>query len=95
MNELILLIPILLPVIAGVLAGFLPLRRDRTLYPFVTTVLVINVAAVIGVALLPEIRFDVLASGSKFAIAFRSDDVSRLFFCHQLACLADYRRIFL
>lgn len=80
MNELILLIPILLPVIAGVLAGFLPsLRRDRTLYPFVTTVLVINAAAVVGVALLPEIRFDVLASGSKFAIAFRSDDVSRLF----------------
>ncbi len=80
MNELILLIPILMPVIAGVLAAFLPsLRRDRALYPFVTAVLVVNAAAVIAVACLPEIRFDVLAAGTKFAIAFQSDDVSRLF----------------
>ncbi len=80
MNELILLIPILLPVLAGLFAGLLPaLRRDRALYPFVTIVLAINAAAVLLIAFLPELRLGILADGTKFSIAFRNDDISRLF----------------
>ena len=79
MNAL-LLIPVFLPLIAGSLAGFLPaLRRDRALYPFVTVVLVLNVTAVIILAALGDMRIDLLAAGSKFAISLATDDVGRLF----------------
>ncbi|MDD6274466.1 MAG: proton-conducting transporter membrane subunit [Clostridiaceae bacterium] len=80
MNELILLIPIFLPLAAGIAAAFLPaLKRDRALYPFVTVVLLVNAAAVIALACLPETRLTILGAGTKFAIAFQTDGIARLF----------------
>ena len=76
----LLLVPMLLPVLSGLLIGFFhPLREFRAQRIFLTTALLCNVAAVLVLLVLPDMRLDLFHLAEDLPIMFQTDGPARMF----------------
>ncbi|MCL2121013.1 MAG: proton-conducting membrane transporter [Clostridiales bacterium] len=80
-SDLLLIVPILLPILTGLLTGFFrPLGKPRLLRPFFVLSLFLNLALVIAISLMPEMRLALFSLAQHMPVLFKADDPA-LFFC--------------